>query len=134
MLTEYQRKALFLEIHRAIESNATYVAGKLSAAQPPGLCYPPNGGFTDAEQRALRQLPAGKDLESALRKVIASAAYGPLFRLFCLLDGVGDPQDYDGVWLGAVIEPVPDDDEEPEEEQPMLHDALCETYWDWREK
>jgi hypothetical protein len=129
-MTEQEKEALFIEVHRAIEEAAASTAAALRN-QDIGLSYPPNAGLSPAEQQALASLPATPDAESALRKVIADAAAAPLFRLFSLLDGVGDPTDYEGLWLGLSLKTPSEQDQEPEI---MLHDEFFESYWMWREK
>ena len=94
------------------------------------LSYPPNAGLSPAEQAALESLDVMPDLESALRKVIADASSAPLFRLFALLDGVGDPEEYDDLWSGLVLRKPGEDEEQSE----MLHDQFFESYWEWRNR
>jgi hypothetical protein len=130
-LTEAQRLALFLELHRSMEEAATEAAGSLVGLELPELHYPPNHGFTPAEAAALERIGSGGDLESALRKVIASAAYRPLIDLFRLIDGVMDPHDYAGAWPCFRLEPGAEDEQE---EPPFFYYELPETYWAWRER
>jgi len=72
-LTRDQRLALFLAMHQSIERAASTTAAALAGPEPVELFYPPNHGLTSAEETALHSLPASPELESALRKVIASA-------------------------------------------------------------
>ncbi|HYG83059.1 MAG TPA: hypothetical protein VD861_21865 [Pyrinomonadaceae bacterium] len=127
MMTEQEKEALLIEVHRYIEDAATRTAAALRAGSV-GILYPPNGGLTDAEQAALASLTVTPDLESALRKVIADAASIPLFHFFCLLDGVGTPQEYDGGWIGLALS-RPNEDEDQGD---FLHDEFNDTYWTWR--
>jgi hypothetical protein len=129
MISQREKDALFIEIHRAIEDAATRTAAALRAGTM-DLSYPPNAGLSAAERAALESLSVTPDLETALRKVIADASSVPLFRLFTLLDGVGDPEGYGDLWLGLVLS-RPGEDEEPGE---MLHDEFFESYWEWRKR
>ena len=129
MLTQQDKIALFIEIHRAIEDAAGRTAAALRAGAV-DLAYPPNAGLSLAEQLALQSLTVSHDLESALRKVLADAASSPMFQLFALLDGVGAPEEYDDEWLGLVLSKPRGDEEQGE----MLHDEFFGTYWDWRER
>ena len=129
MLTQRDKESLFIEVHRAIEAAATRTAAALRTGALE-LTYPPNAGLSPAEQAALESLHITPDSESALRKVVADAASAPLFQLFALLDGVGDPGGYDDVWLGLVLS-KPGEDEEGGE---MLHDEFFDSYWWWRER
>lgn len=127
MMTEQEKEALFIEVHRYIEDAATSTAAALRAGRV-GILYPPNGGLTDAEQAALESLKVTPDLESALRKVIADAASSPLFHLFCLLDGVGTPHQHGEEWVGLALSRMTED----EEPSNFLHDEFNDTYWTWR--
>lgn len=120
MLEEVRSVVLLLEMHREIEAAATKAVGELIKGEH-NLQYPPNGGFTERERLALKSMPKSPELESALRKIIADAAAWPLFHLFCLADGVIDPD------VNALSQ-VPQDD------GMMLHDALYDSYWAWRKQ
>jgi hypothetical protein len=134
MLTEIQRRALLLDMHRSIEEVSTKVASQLVSSTRPTLVYPPNAGLNSAEAQAVGQLKAIPGLESALRKIIASAASEPLYHLVCILDGIGDPSNFEGPWLGARIEPVSDvSDEAQEDVEPLRYD-FYDFYWEWRKR
>jgi hypothetical protein len=130
MLTEAQRRALLLQMHRSIEEVAARVASELRSGVA-SLSYPPNCGLTRDETRAIAELRSIAGLESALRKIVASAASFPLYHFICILDGIGDPADYDGEWLGARIDPVPLDSDGSEENEPLRYEFF-DSYWDWR--
>lgn len=122
MLEDLDRHTLFHEMHRSIEEAATVSVKKLMD-HAPELDYPPNHGFLPDELDALTSLPRTQALERALRKVIADAAAYPLFHLLCLLDGVADAPELEGVAAcdqGDV--------------EIMLHDGLYESYWAWRRR
>lgn len=113
--------ALFREVHRAIRESAQSAVDQLKAKSPK-LSYPPNVELTAAERDALAALNLSPAMCSALTKVIADAAAYPLFDLFCLIDGVGDPADARG-WQGVHL------GEGMREPEPMLHDEFYESYW-----
>jgi hypothetical protein len=94
MLSDEQFAALMTEVHRAIDEAAGKALAALGADGRPDLIYPPDVALSDEERRAL----AAVEPSSALRKLIADAAAQPMFRLFALLDGLGDPDDYDDFW------------------------------------
>jgi hypothetical protein len=130
VLSDEKREALLVEVHRAIEQAATQAAEAIAGVRPvPAFGYPPNGGLNDAEASLLRAGARGAEAVPALRKVIADAASVPLFRLFTLIDAVGDPDDWEGDWLPLQLREAPED-----EDQPMLHDELFESYWTWVER
>jgi hypothetical protein len=131
MLNDAQRLALFLQMHRSIEEAATKMASQVMSADAPQLLYPPNAGFNRAETQAISKLRAIPGLESALRKVIASATSVPLYTLICILDGIGDPADYAGEWLGARIVPLPPDADNSEDVEPLRYEFM-DSYWEWR--
>jgi hypothetical protein len=128
MPTEAQREALLVEAHRAIEEAATRAAEMIAGVRPlEELAYPPNGGLTGAEESALSDGATGPDAVAPLRKIIADAAAAPLFKVFALIDGVADPEDWDGDWLPMQLSEIEEGDVEPE----MLHDAFFDAYWTW---
>ena len=71
-------------MHRSIEEVATKVASELRSGVA-SLYYPPNSGLTDDENRAIAELRSIVGLESALRKIVASAASFPLYHLIGIL-------------------------------------------------
>jgi hypothetical protein len=131
MLTETQRRALFLEMHRNIENAAGRVAAQLTSREGLQLSYPPNHGLTDNEISALRNLNVGPGLESAFRKAIASAVSEPLYYLMCILDGIGEPAELGERWFGARIDPIPPEPDGMPEAEPLRYDYY-ESYWEWR--
>jgi hypothetical protein len=133
MLPEEMRDALLIEIHRSVEESATQTAGDLVGSGKITLSYPPNNGLTAEEAAALKALPAIPQLESAFRKVIADAAFYPMFNLMSLIDGVADPVGFDGDWAGVRLKPMAEGEDE-DDESSMLHDDIYESYWTWREQ
>lgn len=123
-------EALFWEIHAEIEDAARAVLSGIGSNHAPvRLAYPPNEELTAEELDSLRSLQLNSAQRSGLRKLVADAASRPSFRAFCLIDGVGDPEQYPiGEWLGLRICKAEEDD--PQEE--MLHDAFFETWWAWK--
>lgn len=128
-MTDEETKAFLIDVHRAIEDQVADIAHKLVRGVVEDVTYPPNGGFTADEFRALQALHECRTpaLESAFRKLMADAAAGVVFELFCLIDGVGDPQNFAGDWETYQITAARDDRHE------MLHDEFYATYWDWRD-
>jgi len=130
VLTDVQLEALLVEAHRAIEEAATQAAEVIAGVRAvPDLAYPPNGGLTEAEASLVNAGMRGAEAVAALRKIVADAAAAPLFRLLTLIDGVADPEDWKGNWLPLDLRDAPE-----ETDQPMLHDALFESYWAWVER
>lgn len=125
-LSDANRHALLLALHQSIEEQATSSANDLFQGRTNGLDYPPNGGFTAAEQEALKLLQGHSLLQAALRKALANCAAGVVFDLLNLLDGTSDPErgNWDGVSLIDKTEGVDN----------FLHDEFFSTYWDWRKK
>ncbi len=131
VLTDKQRDALFVEVHREIEEAATRAAEIIAGVKSPtAVAYPPNGGFTTEERAYLGNAATAPGAVAALRKVIADAAATPVFKLLSLLDGVSDPEAFDGKWGAFHIAPATD----TEHEELMLHDVLFDTYWLWRDR
>jgi hypothetical protein len=94
MLSDEQFAALMTDVHREIDQAADEAIAALGADGRADLVYPPGMALSDEEQRAL----AAVEPSPALRKLIADAAAKPLFRLFAMLDGIGDPEGIDGDW------------------------------------
>jgi hypothetical protein len=130
MLTDQQRNALFVEVHREIEAAAVKASDAIAGLRPVDIVYPPNGGLTPSEHAALAAGLRGPELQAALRKIIADAAATPLFTFLTLLDGVADPVSFPGPWLPFHIAEATDD----EHEHLMLHDVLFDSYWLWRDR
>lgn len=128
--------ALLREAHRSIAEAADFGVARVAGGKDAlvVLDYPPaDAAQTDdyvlapAEASALAQLATSDAAMTGLRKLLREAAFAPLFHMFCLLDGVADPRDWDGdVWLGAdLVSPQGD------EHRDMLHDAFMESYRDF---
>lgn len=118
------RAALLGEMHRAIDAAAQDGLRSLENGGS-DLSYLPGVELSASEKRALGALTHSSDLRSALKKVLRDAAARPLFQLFTLVDGVADPQNWSGTWLGASITVA-----EPDEDSvTMWHDDFFESYW-----
>lgn len=126
-LSESNQHTLLVAIHQSIEEGAAYYAKNLLEGQKEAPNYPPNSGFTSEERKALELLQGNNALHSAMRKILASCAAGPVFDLFSYLDGITDPEH--GDWSGAALVDRP---EEVEEKEEFLHDEFYTAYWDWR--
>ena len=127
-LTDARRAALLVEVHRAIEQAAGQAAELLAGvSSEPDLAYPPNAGFSAPELSTLTQGLAGPEAVGAIRKVVADAAAAPLFHLFALMDGVAEPEDWQGEWAPVDLSETPEDGPA----KAMLHDEFFETYWSW---
>ena len=119
------RDALLNEMHKAIDAATTNALGIIEnrGIEP---AYPPGVELSAAELSALANITSSTELHSAFRKVLRDAASRPLFQLFALLDGVADPSQWEGLWLGAdIIERADDSDRE------MWHDDFFESYWQY---
>lgn len=129
MISEKQKHALFIEIHKTIEEATVAAVEGLSSLPNLQLAYPPNGGLSDEEKSALAKLSISSVQKNALRKIVADAASYPVFHLLTLLDGVSDPGGYEEIWPGFVLEPKSEDYESIDS---FLHDEADGVYWDWR--
>ena len=129
MLRDEERLALFVEVHRAVAEASTRAAGTVGVPNlRADLAYPPGTQLSEGELAALRGINLTPDARSALQKVIADACSAAFFRMFTVMDGVGDPEDWSGeVWQGVSLGPKPEHDE------PMLHDEFFESYWQYKE-
>ena len=144
---------LLLEVHRAIEVAAKHAITKIGRpVSPPALpdtasgleqsnagvraslaAYPPvdssGAQLSSAETAAIVAMSLSPDARSGLEKLVADAVAAAFFRFFCLLDGVADPDVREvSDWFGAVLAAPTED-----EDRPMLHDELFDSYWRYRE-
>lgn len=127
-LSDKNRKILLTSLHQAIEENANHIANHVFYGRENQLInYPPNGGLTEREKEAIKELQGDEDLKSALRKILASNTADVFFHIFNIIDGTSDPER--GDWTGVAIVDI---SEEDEGDIDFLHDDFYGTYWDWR--
>ena len=126
-LKGHEIQALLLECHRAVQESAQAALSMISQPENENsLTYPPGELLNGKEIAALRKLSDDPILQSALRKIMKDVAAYPLFHLFALLDGVGDPQGTID-WSGARLFRSGD------EQSPMLHDEFFGSFRAWEE-
>jgi hypothetical protein len=146
-------ETLLLEVHRAIETAAKEAVSKIgrpvsssalsdaaspleqsiAAVRASLVAYPPmdstGAQLSSAETAAIVGMSLSSEARSGLEKLVADAAAAAFFRFFCVLDGVADPAVREVEdWFGAVLAAPPND-----EDRPMLHDELFDSYWRYRE-
>lgn len=119
-LSDSNLNSLMLEIHNSINRYSNELSEDVT--------YPPGSGLTEAEKEELKKISNNPVLKSALQKINADTAGAVVFDIFCLIDGVTDPE---GEWTGIKLEDM-DEDEEQESEQ-MLHDMFYQTHENWQE-
>jgi hypothetical protein len=123
-----KRKALFAEMHAAIEEAAEAAINSLGANGKPLPDYPPGIEINQDEVTELSKLELSTTTKSALKKIIKDACAYPCFHLCSLLDGVTEPNVFPiNEWDGGSL--FYDDNDEL-----MLHDVFYESYWDYEEK
>jgi hypothetical protein len=124
------RNTLLVSLHQLIEESANNIVNNIFNGRIKGLItYPPNGGLTEQEEKAISQIENSDTLKSALRKILASNTGDVYFDFFNLIDGTTDPEK--GDWTGVTIVDI---SEENDEHIEFLHDEFFATYWDWRKK
>lgn len=127
-LSEKNRATLLVALHELIENSAEKNVEQLESLKgESNIFYPSNGGLSDVEREAgkamigyIQETPGAKMF---LRKVFANNSAEILFTLFNWIDGTEDPS---GPWTGVDLVDTSGEDKE------MLHDALLESYWDWK--
>ncbi len=122
------KKALFAEIHAAIEESAEVAINALGINGKPSPDYPPGIELSQDEISALSKLELSDTAKAALKKIIKDACAYPCFHLCSLIDGVTEPniieiEDWDGESLSS-----------DETDELMLHDTFYESYWDYEER
>jgi hypothetical protein len=140
MIDEAARRALFFEMHAAIEETAAELSAEagIEALQASfqrlgaQLLYPPGTELSPVEWEALRDALRPGDASAAFRKLLAHACAQPLFQLLCVIDGVAAPRAYTGEWSGLTLSPATEEDEQPG--VAFLHDDFGETYFEHGER
>lgn len=124
-MTEEALRRLMVDLHAGIAAASADVVARLGSGEPsPELSYPPGASLASDEIEQLRSF--AQSVPPALQKVVADSMAALLFRLFAVMDGVGDPEDgRDDLWLGVSLAQRTDDD------ATMLHDEFFATYWDY---
>ena len=122
------KKALFAEMHAAIEESAEVAINALGINGKPSPDYPPGIELSQDEISALSKLELSDTAKAALKKIIKDACAYPCFHLCSLIDGVTEPniieiEDWDGESLSS-----------DETDELMLHDTFYESYWDYEER
>ncbi len=103
MIDQKIQKALFIEIHQAIENATSTVINDLEGSGDSlEVTYPPGyAPLTPEEKIAIQNLKLSEEALSGLKKLILDAASYPLFHLFALMDGVTDLETGDfNRWYG----------------------------------
>lgn len=128
-LSEENKTALFMQLHKEIETAAETMANSIDKGTPErDITYPPNAGFTKEEIEALQKMRSIPHIKSAIRKIIACGAASPIFQVLCILDTVGVP-DF-GTYTGVIL--VDDVDTDEDAYSSSLHDDFYESYWIWK--
>ena len=131
-LSAENKSTLLIHLHKSIEESANtntnhIIYGRINQL----INYPPNGGLTENEIKALEELKGKEDLKSALRKILASTTADVFFDILNIIDGTADPDPVTGKWTEVMIVDKPDGMDEDVE---LLHDDFYATYWDWKGK
>jgi hypothetical protein len=123
-----QRKALFGEMHAAIEEAAEAAINSLGPNGNPFPDYPPGIELNHDEASALMKLELSKPAKDALKKIIKDACAYPLFHICSILDGVTEPSVFPiDEWTGGDLSSGGND-------ELMLHDEFYDSYWNWDKK
>jgi hypothetical protein len=126
METESHR-AVFAEVHKAIDEAAQAAVDSLSLTGKPSPTYPPGVELTTEELNLLSGIVLTTAEREVLKKIIADACSYPLFHMLSILDGVTAPYVIEiPDWTGGVLG--------TSEDGPMLHDEFFDTYWDYEER
>jgi hypothetical protein len=122
------KKALFCEMHAAIEESAEVAINSLGKKGEPSPDYPPEIELNQDEVKALADLELSSNAKTALKKIIKDACAYPCFHLCSLLDGVTEPNIISvDDWVGGSLS-------QGEDDELMLHDSFYESYWEYEEK
>ena len=120
------RNALLFEIHKSVEECSAWVL-RTHGTEAPN--YPPEGGILPDERQALADTSLSQEAKSGLQKVIASACFTTVYRFFCFVDAIADPEIWDSdakPWLPLALTM-----KEEEADEPFRYD-LYESYWSYK--
>jgi len=122
------RRAVFAEVHKAIDEAAQSVIDCLSSDVNLELTYPPGIEISPQELEYLAGIDIAPEAKKILKKIIADACGYPVFHMMSLLDGVTEPYVIEiPEWFGGALAGDPD-------KGIMLHDEFFEAYWDYNNR
>lgn len=131
MIDDKTRLALFLELHRVVEEQTERLIERIKARKAGDRISYFSERLKSEEIDALHKIPLSPAAASALQKVVVDACGKVLFHFFCVLDGVGSPDDFwdwsEGPWLGACLA------EASGKNAGDLHDFFFQSYEDYLE-
>ena len=127
-LSDEERKALLVEVHKLIETAADQAVRRIVGREPVGaLTYPLGARLTAAETEALGQAAATPEAVRALRRVVADAIAGPVYDLLAMIDGAREPEGWEMPWQPFEVRAA-----EAGSPPGRLHTAFRETYQEWQ--
>lgn len=128
------KEKFLLELHSIIKERS--IIGNQFSNPPQNSAFE-EFNLTDTELSALKDQQFTPESISGIEKIVRDNLMTAFFEAFCILDGVGDPNELlmepDEVWLGLKLTEIEFDEEEVEEVTEFLHDELFSTYQDWKE-
>ncbi|MCZ8540796.1 hypothetical protein [Psychrobacillus psychrodurans] len=129
------KKKFLIELHSIIKERS--MIGNL-ISNPPLDSVLEEFNLTVTELNALKAQQFTPESISGIEKIVRDNLMTTFFEVFCILDGVGDPNESfslmepDEVWLGLKLTEV-EYNEEEEEVTEFLHDEFFSTYQEWKE-
>jgi hypothetical protein len=127
-LSDEERRALLVEVHKLIETAADQAVRRISGREPVGvLTYPLGGRLTAAEAEALGRGAGTPEAVRALRRVVADAVAGPVYDLLAMIDGAREPEGWEIRWRPFEVTTA-----EAGSPPGILHTAFQETYQEWQ--
>ena len=129
-LTDEERTALLLEMHKRIEVAADQAMRRLTRREPVGpLIYPAGLRLTPAETEALGRLAATPESIQAVRAIVAAAVAGPVYDLLCMIDGAREPEGWELPWRPFEVRGTDDGSRVG-----TLHTDFRKTYEEWQRR
>jgi hypothetical protein len=83
MISDEQKQALFLDLHRAIEESALNAVKQIESTKDVSLPYPPNGGLSENEQAGISKLILNPTTENYCRCRLVSNFPFTFFNRWC---------------------------------------------------
>lgn len=128
------KKKFLIELHSIIKERS--MIGNL-ISNPPLDSVLEEFNLTVTELNALKAQQFTPESISGIEKIVRDNLMATFFEVFCILDGVGDPNESlmepDEVWLGLKLTEVKYNEEGEEEVTEFLHDEFFSTYQEWKE-
>ena len=129
------RTKFLMELHSIIKKHSM-IGNQIS--NPPQHSISEEFNLTDSELNALKAQQFTPECISGIEKIVYDNLMTAFFQAFCIIDGVGDPDESlmepNEIWLGFKLTDIVYNGEDDVEEEftEFLHDEFYSTYEEWK--